>query len=164
MDEISTKENNVCFGCPTYCCIGFGRMLVNQEELNRLFKFHSLRIEKEGRLFRISVTNEKEHCPYLHYHRCTNYDQRPFDCRLYPLIIDETKETKGEIIAFYKFHQRCPQVKFFKSIWTTSDLEKIKAWLKEVYPDKAIRLIYRCNGLIKRNLARLKRILVSTIK
>ncbi len=136
-------------------------MLINREELNRLGKFSELKIEKEGHLYRIAVIHEEDHCPYLEDGRCTNYELRPFDCRLYPVIIEETKETNGKIIAFYKFHRRCPQIKFFKSIFTKRDLEKIKEWFREAYPDKEIKLVYRRDGFIKRNFIRLKRIIAS---
>lgn len=158
---ISTKENNICSGCPTYCCIGFGRMLVNHEELERLGKFSGLKVEKEGRLYRVSVARAGDSCPYLVDHRCTNYDERPFDCRLYPVIVEETMQTNDEVIAFYRFHRRCPQVKLFRLAWKKNDLNKIEKWLKRAYPDKKIKLIYRRDDFIRRNFARLKRLLAS---
>lgn len=141
MSKVFTKEINVCAGCPNNCCIGVGRLLANQEELNRLDKFSGLKIEKEGPFYRVSVRHEGDPCPYFLNYHCTIHDQRPFDCRLYPVIIDEIREINGKIRALYTFHRGCPQVKYFKSIWTPDDLEEMRAWLKRAYPEREIKLI-----------------------
>lgn len=158
---MSTQKNDVCAGCPAYCCVGFGHMLVSSKELDSLPEFKGLRREKEGNLFRVAVAQEGEHCPYLVDYRCTNYEMRPLDCRLYPAIIEGTRESNGKIIAFYTFHRRCPQVKFFKSTWTRNDLEKMRAWLQEAYPNRNIEIIYRRASFLKRAIARLRKTLHS---
>jgi Fe-S-cluster containining protein len=159
--QISTKESGICDNCPNNCCIGVGRIWVTREELNRLRKFQNLKVETEGRLYRVSVAKEGDSCPYFLDDRCTNYDQRPFDCRLYPLVIDEISETDEKVTAFYRFHRRCPQVRFFRSKWHNTGLEEIRAWLKAIYPERKIELLYREDGFLKRNFVRLKRLILS---
>jgi Fe-S-cluster containining protein len=160
---MSARKNDVCAGCPAYCCVGFGHMLVSSKELGSLPEFKGLKREVEGNLFRVAVAGEKEHCPYLVGYRCSNYEMRPLDCQLYPAIIEETKEINETIVAFYSFHRRCPQVKFFKSSWAKSNLEKMRVWLQNAYPDKRVEIVYRRTSILKKTISRLNRILETLI-
>jgi Fe-S-cluster containining protein len=79
-----------CEGCPNHCC---GRnphltpVLLPSEE--QKFNEHSISVRTPYREMRLLAKKPDGNCIFLDDKtRCTIYDQRPFECKLYPFLLD----------------------------------------------------------------------------
>lgn len=84
-----------CSGCGNHCC---GRnpsltpVLLPSEEDR--FKEHSVIVRTPNRELRVLAKKENGNCVFLDDKamRCTVYGERPLECKLYPFLLDFSKE------------------------------------------------------------------------
>lgn len=82
--------NIKCEGCRNHCCgqnIYLTPVLLPSEE--QKFNDYSVIIETPYRNMRVLAKKEDGNCIFLDDKtRCTIYDQRPLECKLYPFLLD----------------------------------------------------------------------------
>ncbi len=115
MIQISSK--NICTGCRG-CCIFdkdyyFFAPVVTKEEKQILIEKHSKNEsdfeEKDGRLqIKLKQFTEDKVCPFLNTKTwlCGVYENRPFDCKLYPYVLMWDKDKAHVVLAIDK--SGCP--------------------------------------------------------
>lgn len=93
----SINFKGICDNCPSNCCRRFYAVLLPEEELS--FKNHSFTINTiKGPVKAIGAKNG-EPCPFLASNgNCSIYEKRPFDCRLWPVVIYIDPETREKIV------------------------------------------------------------------
>ncbi len=94
----------ICKGCQVNCCRRFYAVLLDEEV--REFKNVAKRIKtKYGVVYTLGDPNGGV-CPYLNSDGlCSVYPKRPFDCRLWPLMI-HYDEDRSEFIIY--LDMECP--------------------------------------------------------
>lgn len=95
-----------CAICPSHCC---GKSAVKPPILlpfETQFGKEDTYTET-GEIFRIKKSSVTGFCKFLDENqRCTIYDKRPVECRLYPYIMQYDFEKKRVLL---KLHSLCPQ-------------------------------------------------------
>lgn len=99
-----------CEGCNNNCCgknFHLTPVLLPSEE--EKFKKHSRKIETPYREIRVLAKKENGNCIFLNDKiiKCTIYSERPLECRLYPFLLDFSKE-KPDVELDKRF---CPHLK-----------------------------------------------------
>ena len=127
--------SSICSGCKVNCCRRFYAVLLPEEEKD--FMNCSFLINTELGGVRAIGSRNGSPCPYLNNAgMCSIYAKRPFDCRLWPVILYYDFKT-GEKVVYLDLE--CPAVasrklprKLIKSI--IKELKKLnidEGWLKK---------------------------------
>ncbi|MET1160340.1 MAG: YkgJ family cysteine cluster protein [Thermoprotei archaeon] len=108
LDFVDFKD--VCSGCTVNCCRRFYAVLLPEEEEE--FRDNAFTIETPyGPVKAIGARNGKP-CPYIDSRGfCIIYSKRPFDCRLWPVIVYIDFKT-GERVIYLDLD--CPAVSMKK--------------------------------------------------
>jgi Fe-S-cluster containining protein len=102
MDRLAYKLSyvdfgNICSSCPANCCKRFYAVLLPDEEEE--FEEHSFTINTERGSVKCIGAREGNPCPFLDPQgRCTIYEKRPFDCRVWPIMMYIDLETRERVI------------------------------------------------------------------
>jgi Fe-S-cluster containining protein len=87
----------ICSSCPTNCCRRFYAVLLPDEEEE--FGEHSFTISTERGPVKCVGARGGRPCPFLDSQgRCTIYEKRPFDCRVWPIMMYIDLETRERVI------------------------------------------------------------------
>ena len=82
-----------CLECG-YCCLET-EMLLSKKDIDRLEKkgFKTKYFSRQNNEGYIVLKNRKGHCIFFdpEQKKCKIYEDRPFGCRLYPIIFDDMK-------------------------------------------------------------------------
>lgn len=84
-----------CGGCRIHCCggvEGFRPVLMPWEDKDTFFGL----VEQRGKL---TLVRQRAcgTCVFYHQANCGIYDKRPFECRIYPFILDLSKDVRLRI-------------------------------------------------------------------
>jgi Fe-S-cluster containining protein len=80
-----------CGGCHRHCCgeiSGVRPILMPWEKASEFFGL----VEQRGKLFLLR-RRVNGSCVFFHQEKCGIYDRRPFECRVYPFVLDFSKKT-----------------------------------------------------------------------
>jgi len=91
------------------CCNELTGLRVSPDEDERHFAAHAARLDvtRDGPVVRVS-TQDGGPCPNLIEGRCTVYDTRPLECRLFPHTLYVRRATPGHVSLGYHSDTRCP--------------------------------------------------------
>lgn len=95
-----------CENCPTHCC--------GMQNVTPILMPHEVKefapedLMADGELFRLRRLLYTNCCVFLDMatHRCTIYERRPLECRLYPYIMHWNAQAK---MLEFQLHSGCPQ-------------------------------------------------------
>ncbi len=97
---------DVCKGCQMNCCQRFYAVLLPEEEEEYLGKYFTL--ETPLGTVKCLGAHNGESCPFLSPEGlCLNYEKRPFDCRVWPVLLYYDFKT-GEKVLY--LDMECPAV------------------------------------------------------
>jgi Fe-S-cluster containining protein len=123
-----------CKGCNNHCCGKNSHLtpvlLPSEEEK---FKDNSKIVKTPHRAMKVLEKKKNNTCVFLDDKttRCTNYKERPLECRLYPFLLDFSKE-KPSVKLDKRF---CPHLKTLQF-----DKDKISALVnKHLFPKDWIK-------------------------
>jgi len=113
--SIRTKEGTsldivgLCFRCDQDCCTRLSQLKLSKAEFKRSFLQHSesLLIKECRGIFIVSERGNS--CPNLRGNRCTVYEIRPIECRLFPYTIGSCLRIGRLVVMTYHHRTRCPQ-------------------------------------------------------
>ncbi|MEM0379832.1 MAG: YkgJ family cysteine cluster protein [Desulfurococcaceae archaeon] len=105
LDFINFKE--ICEGCKENCCRKFYAILLPEEESE--FSNVSFDIKTDRGIVKCIGSFNGKPCPYLNEKGfCTVYDKRPFDCRIWPVLIYIDFKTREKVVYL---DLECPRVR-----------------------------------------------------
>ncbi|MCX8199263.1 MAG: YkgJ family cysteine cluster protein [Sulfolobales archaeon] len=121
---------DICKNCEANCCRRFYAVLLPEEEL--LFKESSFTVSTPlGAVKAIGSRNGKP-CPYLSEDNlCKIYSMRPFDCRIWPVIMYYDLKTGDKVIYL---DLQCPAV--IKNTLSKEVVDKVIEVLKKINVDE----------------------------
>jgi len=97
---------DICRNCEANCCRRFYAVLLPEEEL--LFKEYSFTISTPLGIVKAIGSKNGRPCPYLSEDNlCKIYSMRPFDCRIWPVIMYYDLKTGDRVIYL---DLQCPAV------------------------------------------------------
>ena len=109
---MSSAQDNPCLVCNVdqRCCSQLSGLRLSREEFVKYFKLHAekLSILKYKKVFLVS-TLKNSPCPHWEKTGCRIYQDRPFDCRLYPYEITRMVEKRRRIEITFQGNSGCPQ-------------------------------------------------------
>jgi len=113
--SIQTKEGTsldilgLCFRCDQDCCTRLSQLKLSKAEFERNFLHHSesLLIKEYRGIYVVSERGNG--CPNLRGNRCTVYEIRPIECRLFPYTIGNSMRIGRLVVMTYHHRTRCPQ-------------------------------------------------------
>lgn len=112
MGELASKLSfvnfkEICSGCKENCCRRFYAVLLPEEE----DEFKDVAFEVETSLGPVKCIGSRNGrpCPYLSSSGyCEIYERRPFDCRIWPILIYIDFETRERVVYL---DLECPAVR-----------------------------------------------------
>jgi Fe-S-cluster containining protein len=109
---MATVQENLCLVCSENqrCCSQLSGLRLAKEEFEKYFRYYSneLSIAEDNKVFIVSSHNNGP-CPYWEKSGCRIYNERPFDCRVYPYEIIGVVERKKIIEITFRDSPCCPQ-------------------------------------------------------
>lgn len=126
---------NICNECSENCCRRFYAILLPEEE--DVFKDVAFELKTDKGVVKCIGSRDNKPCPYLNEHGyCSMYDKRPFDCRLWPVVVYIDFKTRERVIYL---DLECPAVKkgkipadlINKIIESVRDLDFDENWLEK---------------------------------
>jgi len=132
-----------CQNCNVNCCVDLSGLKVTPRDFELLFKAHrdKMDVKDNGAYLQISARNG-EACPVFDGEKCSMYEDRPMECRLYPYtvedVIDDGEAVRAEIHATV----RCPSL---SELLPTPEVAQslTEDFLKECYPDRDIKVVFK---------------------
>lgn len=111
---MKNTNSNPCATCSTNygCCTlkGTCGLMLTKEEFDRHFKGHTDKLVViSSRNFVIISSRDSFACPHLDVDGCKIYDDRPIDCRLFPYMMSNVFEMRGQIKIVFHDRSDCPQ-------------------------------------------------------
>jgi Fe-S-cluster containining protein len=150
---------NPCAGCPVNCCRDLRKLKLSPSEYQRVYEpfREQFDFERKGSLYELSMYKGLS-CPHLgELDRCTIYETRPAECRLFPYTVNQTYHTGPLILFTYHGKTPCPR----KEILFPSHKEArrlVRSLARETYGSGKIVLVCY-EGLIYRAISKLTRLL-----
>ena len=140
MQDIQNGCYDVCTNCFCWgsCCSSFDKIdapVLNKEELMLLMevlKRNDFYDVVDDNLYKIRLNNNE--CIFLENGRCSIYNYRPLDCKLYPFDIIK-KDSKYYLILY---QLGCIENYLIVDNFDCLDnlIEKIKPWIKDYTDDR----------------------------
>ncbi|MGE4488677.1 MAG: YkgJ family cysteine cluster protein [Kiritimatiellales bacterium] len=99
---------NPCAGCPVNCCRDLRKLKLSPSEYQRVYEpfRDQFDFERKGSLYELSM-HKGLSCPHLgEMDRCTIYETRPAECRLFPHTVNQTYHA-GPLVLF-TYHGKSP--------------------------------------------------------
>jgi len=156
--------DNPCLDCRNKCCVvGLIGLMLSKEEYEAYFKKYeqSFLVIPEDKLVFLTA-RDGIICPYFEDRGCKIYDQRPFDCRLYPYQMRLAYETKEKIKFILHSRSDCPR----KTNLLLPEAEAkalIMDFGRKVYGNKKI-IVQNCDNLLARLTNKIEILLVKLFK
>jgi Fe-S-cluster containining protein len=126
---------NICSECTVNCCKRLYAVLLPEEEED--FKEASFEVKTDKGVVKCIGSYGGKPCPFLNDQGyCTIYEKRPFDCRLWPVVIYIDFKTRDKVVYL---DLDCPAVKngkisidlINKIIDSIKDYELDEKWLEK---------------------------------
>jgi Fe-S-cluster containining protein len=103
-------EDNPCLKCTINqgCCSDLKGLRLSPQEYERHFAHHSeaLLVRRDGPQYQVTATAGP--CPNWHG-RCTVYETRPMECRLFPMTISNVAKVGETVVVVAHDRTSCPQ-------------------------------------------------------
>jgi len=98
--SLVTAMNNPCVSCQSHCCGGspVGAPILTPDEMERFKDDSHMVSETHARMNRANGV-----CKWLKDRRCSIYEERPLECRLYPYVM----QWDGKKVSLV-LHSGCP--------------------------------------------------------
>lgn len=130
-----------CKDC-SRCCADLDGLVITDEELERLPAFQEYITATDGRTHTVHA---KDGCPYLEEDGwCGVFDERPFDCSLFPIQLGEVRRTLGSgtsVVGWRWGGAECPSREAFIADGTPEGFERdTKVWLKGALGGDEVKL------------------------
>jgi len=108
---VTDVTDNLCAACDISqdCCTNLSRLNLSKAEFERNFLRHreSLLIKEHSGIYEVS--GRRNGCPNWGGKRCTVYETRPIECRLFPYTIGDAMRIGRFVVLTYHQRTRCPQ-------------------------------------------------------
>ena len=101
---------NPCAGCPVNCCCDLRKLKLSPAEYQRVYEpfRDQFDFERKGALYELSMHKGRS-CPHLVEMRCTIYEARPAECRLFPYTVNQAYHTGPLVLFTYHGNTPCPR-------------------------------------------------------
>lgn len=115
--SVLTEEANPCLACTVNqdCCTRLTGLMLTEKEYQRCFAHHGEKVEvtRDGAFYIINESKPAK-CPNWQDEGCSVYDERPFECRLFPHNSYVRGETANKVSIRYHEVHTCPLVHSLK--------------------------------------------------
>ena len=104
-------SDNPCAACSIGqdCCTNLAGLRLSKAEFERNFLRHheSLLVKEHSGIY--EVAGRRNVCPNWGGNRCTVYETRPIECRIFPYTIGDVVRIGRLVVLTYHHRTRCPQ-------------------------------------------------------
>ncbi|MFM7535964.1 MAG: YkgJ family cysteine cluster protein [Acidimicrobiales bacterium] len=135
--------DDLCSGC-SRCCSRVEGLLVTADELERLPRLAPFVVDHDQGLWRLDMLDG---CPYLGDDGwCTTFDNRPFDCSLFPAQIGGLHRAPGQgsVSVTWRFGGfECPSRKrFVRQPINPEQTAALRTWIARAYDAPEVTVVH----------------------